>query len=373
MLGVFISSCSSRIGVSEATALHLTPLRTTQEVEDLLPYVSDLEIIQVGTDSTGCPGLSKILYSDPVIFLAGGVVFATTPDFQEIQKIGNVGRGPGEYLSIKDIAINADGDEIWCMDVLNSVFRYDLKTLAYLGKIDFDKAREEYARAMIPQANDIIALYTPNPVGFFPRRHETFNCLTYFNLSGNVIDQQLPWTQVNVMAGFSNPVSTNSSGEYILTPESSNTAYVFNDSGVDHQIVFDFGSKWIPAKFFAPKDGDPSAKLGDLFDRDCFKLISSVFYLGENLYFHAFGEDSSSWNFFLPKDGSQGIRWESIGNATIPINAIASDGEHLLFNYEDYGSTADEPDPLKKCVIQKYGLPQKSGATYLIKVKLHVN
>lgn len=373
MLGAIISSCSTRGGMNCAEVLHFSPLRATQEVEDLLPYVSDLEIIQVGTDSIGCPGLSKILYSNPIVFLAGGVVFVTTPAFYDIQKVGNVGRGPGEYLSIKDIAISAEGNEIWCMDVLNSVFRYDIKTLGYLGKIDFKKDKEEYARAMIPQDNDIVALYTPNPVGFFPQDHETFNCLTYFNLSGNAVDRQLPWTQVNVMAGFSNPVSTKNPGEYILTPESSNIAYVFNNSGLDHQIVFDFGSKWIPEKYFAPKGGDPSAKIGDLFEKNCFKLISSVYYLGENLYFHAFGKDSSSWNFFLPKDGSHGIRWRSIGAGTPPISAIASDGEYLIFNFEDYGSTEAEADPLKKCVIHKFGLPQKSGVTYLIKVKFHVN
>ena len=338
-----------------------------------MPYVSDIEVIQVGADSTGFPGLSKILYADPIVFLAGGVVFVTTPAFQDIYKVGDVGRGPGEYLSIKDIAISADCNEIWCMDVLNSVFRYDINTLAFLGKIEFKKDKEEYARAMIPQENEIVALYTPNPVGFFPHDHETFNCLTYFNLSGNVVDRQLPWTQVNVMAGFSNPVSTKISGEYILTPESSNIAYVFNNSGLDHQIFFDFGSKWIPEKYFTPKGGDPSAKIGDLFEKDCFKLISSVFYLGDNLYFHAFGKDSASWNFFLPKNGSRGIRWRSIGTGAPPISAIASDGEYLIFNYEDYGSIEAEHDPLKQCVIRKFGLPQKPGFTHLIKVKIHVD
>jgi hypothetical protein len=258
------------------------------------------------------------------------------------------------------------------MDVLNSVFRYELKTLAFLGKIDFKKDKEEYARAMIPLDNNIITLYTPNPVGFFPRKHETFNCLTFFNLSGNVLDRQLPWTQVNVMAGFSNPVSVNATGEYILTPESSNVSYVFDHNGIKHQIEFDFGSKWIPANFFNPKDGDPAPKVGVLFDKDCFKLISSVFYSEQNLYFHVFGKDSSFWNFFLPKDGSCGIRWKSIGSTAAPISAIAADGDYLIFNYEDYGFEEEEHDPLKKCVIQKYGLPQKTGASYLIKVKLHV-
>jgi len=372
-LGVFISSCTTRNGFGDADALRLAPLRETQEVEDLLPYISDLEVLRVGSDSDKIPGITKIIYSDPVVFLTGGVVYVTAPDFQQVKKVGNTGRGPGEYLTIKDIVVNADGNEIWCMDVLNSVLRYDLKTLSYLGKIDFKMDKREYARAMIPQENGIVALYTPNPPGDFPRKNETFNCLTFFRPSGNVVDRQLPWTQFNVMAGFSNPISVNVTGEYILTPESSNIAYVFNHSGLDHQIVFDFDSKWIPRNFFDPKDGDPAPKVGDLFDRDCFKLISSVFYSGENLYFLAYGKDSSRWNFFMPKDGSRGIRWKSIGVATPPISAIASDGEYLIFNFEDYGFLEEERDPLKKCVIQKLGLPKEPGFTYLIKVKFHVD
>lgn len=368
-LGLCVTSCAARSGGDDAGALHLTPLRSTQEVEVLSSHIADLEIVQVGPDSVAIPSISKILYSDPVIFLARGAVYATTPDFQEIRRVGRPGRGPGEYLSVKDIAVSADGQEIWCMDVTNSVLRYDLKTLSCLGKIEFKMDSREYVRAMIPQENGTIALYTPNPAGDFPKEGETFNCLTLYDLSGEAVDRQLPWTQFNVMAAFAIPVSANAAGEYILTPESSDIAYVFNQSGLDRRIVFDFGSKWIPRNFFDPKGGDPAPKVGDLFDRDCFKLISSVFYSGQDLYFLAFGKDSSRWNFYLPADGSRGIRWKSVGVATPPIQAIATDGEYLYFNYEDYGLTEEERDPLKRCVIQKFGLPQKKGASYLIKVK----
>ena len=370
LLGIFLISCSSRNGAGDGNALHITPLRATQEVEDLTPYIADLQIVQVGPDSVAIPGISKILFSDPVLFLARGAVYATTPDFRELRQVGRFGRGPGEYLSVKDVAVNADGDEIWCMDVTNAVFRYDLKTLSYLGRIDFKMDQKEYIRAMIPQENSTVTLYTPNPPGGFPQKDETFSCLTLCDLSGEVIDRQLPWTQFNVMAAFSIPVSANATGEYILTPESSSISYVFSPSGLDRQIAFDFGSKWIPRNFFIPNDPDHGQKLGDLFDRDCYKLISSVFYSGQDLYFMAFGKDSSRWNFYIPGDGSRGIRWRSIGGAAPPICAIASDGEYLLFDYEDYAyAEDDERDPLKKCVLQKFGRPQKTAASYLIKVR----
>ena len=159
-----MSSCSPPRG-DKMDSCHYVPLRTTEEVTDLTPFVSNLDLIKVGAGDDGLPGISKILFSEPLVLLSGGVVYSASSDFKDITKVGNVGRGPGEYLSIKDIAINSLGDEIWCMDVLNSVLRYDLMSLGYLGRIDFQKNAREYARAMIPQKNNSVALYTPNPDG----------------------------------------------------------------------------------------------------------------------------------------------------------------------------------------------------------------
>ena len=367
-----MSSCSPPRG-DKMDSCHYVPLRTTEEVTDLTPFVSNLDLIKVGAGDDGLPGISKILFSEPLVLLSGGVVYSASSDFKDITRVGNVGRGPGEYLSIKDIAINSLGDEIWCMDVLNSVLRYDLMSLGYLGRIDFQKNAREYARAMIPQKNNSVALYTPNPDGNIPQGNKTFYCISIFNSSGREVDQKLSWTQYNVMAGFSNPVSVVGQGKYVLSPESSNVAYVFDDEGVNQLIVFDFGSKWIPSNYLNPRNGDPIKKIGDIFEMDCFKLISSIYFPGDNLYFHAYGKDSSSWNFYLSKDGSHGIRWRSIGSSSPPISAIASEGEYLYFPYEDYGLVEKEEDPLKQYVIQTLGSPENKGSSYLIKIKLNVD
>lgn len=370
LLCLIALSCSSRPGVEDTVSWQVSPLRATEEVDDLAPYVSELEVFPVGSDGIARPGISKILFSDPIVFLSGGVAFSASPDWKTVKQIGNIGRGPAEYLSVKDIMINAAGDELWCMDVLNSILRYDLSTMSFMGKVECEK--KGYARAMIPLENNGVALYTPNPPGAFPEKHETFYCLSYYTASGKTVDQWLPWTQFNVMAGFSNPVSTAAPNTSILIPESSNIAYVFENNGLDHQIIFDFGNKWIPLNFINPKDGDHARKVGDLFDLDCFKLISSVFFPAGDLYFHAFGKESSSWNFFISKDGTNGIRWRSVGGMAPPISAIASRDEYLYFMYDDYGYAEEEQDPLKRLVIEKYGLPVEIGSTYLIKVRFDV-
>ena len=360
-----LAGCRSGPGADAAVG-RFSPLRATEAVEDLAPYIAELEVLPVGADSVAKPGIMKILFSDPIVFLQGGAVYSASPDWREVTRIGNAGRGPGEYLTLKDIVINAAGDEVWCMDVLNAVLRYDLRTGAYLGKIECEQSA--YARAMIPLDQNGLALYTPNP-----QETEGFFCLNYYDSSGRLTDSELPWTQFNVMAAFSVPVSVTGEDRYVLTPESSNISYVFRDGRVDRQLLFDFERKWIPSKFFDPKAGDPAERVGDLFDMDCYKLVSSVFFPEGEIYFNAFGKDSSSWNFILSEDGTHGIRWRSVGVMTPPIKAVACDGTYLFFVYDDYGYVDVEPDPLKKCVIDRLGLPDKKDQTYLIKVKFAID
>jgi len=369
-LSFFLLACSSHSNTESLNVTTYSPLRSTEEVADLSPFITDLDVIQVGVDSVARTGIRKILFSDPIVFLCGGVVYSATSDWRFINRIGNVGRGPGEYLSVKDIVINSSGDEIWCMDVLNDVLRYDLKTGTFLSKVQYDDSG--YARAMIPQCDNSVLLYTPNPLNDFPENRETFHCIRQYDAAGKETGKALPWTHFNVMANFSIPVSMARTGEYVITPESSNTAYVFNDNGPAYQIRFDFGKKWIPNNFFDPQNGDPAEKVGELFDMDCYKLISSVYLLEKDVYLHAYGKESSSWNFFFPKDGSRGIRWKSVGVMSPPISAIAAEGDSLYFLYDDYGYVEDEQDPLKKAVIEKFGFPETKGSTYLIKVKMDV-
>ena len=365
-------SCTAADSGGEgAEAYRIVPLRSTTPAEELEPYISDLEVIPVGSDGAARPGIAKILFSDPIVFLAGGAVFSASADWQEITKFGAAGRGPGEYLSVKDIAVNVAGDELWCLDVLNSVLRYDLKSRSYLGKIELGK--ETYARAMIPGDDNTVALYVPNPADDFPKRNETFYCLSYYDSLGRRTDRKLPWTRFNVMAGFSNPVSAAGPDKLILSPESSDVAYVLHGGEIESRIHFDFGNKWPAPRFFDPRGGDPAKKVGELFEMDCYKLISSVFLPGEMMYFHAYGKESSSWNFLLSKDRSRGIRWQSAGGLTPPISAVASEGGYLYFPYDDYGLVEEEQDPLKKYVVGHLGLPEKTGATFLIKVKFHVD
>ena len=338
----------------------------TNEVSNLSSYVSELEVIPLVKDTTAFRGVTKLLISDRYIVLSGGVVFSVSLDGEDLIKIGDVGRGPGEYLSVKDIAISPDGKELWFLELYNSVLRYNAVNGVFIGKVDIPK-NVGYVKGIIPVSATEFALYIPNPTSGY--------CLEFYGIDGRNIGHTMHYTQYNFDMGFSIPTTVSEGTTYVVSPESKMPTVVYHNGKPEKQFVFDFGSKNAPNKYYSLNQDNPWNGLSTLFELDYFKNVSSVFFINDEMYFRAFGKDSASWNYYINKDRTRGIRWQSIGIMAPPICSIASADGYIYFPYEDYGylSIDEEKDALKKLVIERYGLPNRPGATFIIKVKFDVS
>ena len=352
----------------------IDPLMATRIVTDLDPYISELELIPIGSDSVDISGIIKMLVShDKFYLLAGGVVFSMTQNGETSIRVGNLGRGPGEYLMVKDIAFNHEGTELWCLDVTQKILRYEIEKEAYIGSISLGKDIA-HAEAIIPLANNSFAIYVPNPLmKDISDENISFYCLRICDYNGKEKSRDLPWYDYNIDAAFSSPVSYSDNGICVLSPESSRPCWVFENGEEKERIMFDFGSKNVPFRYSFRAGGDPMLMLGDLFKEDYYKLVSSVLFVESSIYLRAYGRNSSLWNFYIPNEGIQGIRWQSFGVVTPPKSAIATDHGFLYYEFSDYGEIPlkEERDPLKKYVLKEYGEPP-SNKPCLIKVKLDV-
>lgn len=351
------------------------PLRATRTVTDLSDYVAELELIPMSSDSLTLSGVIKMLItSDKYYFLSGGVVFSMDKSIEHrIKRIGEIGRGPGEYILVKDIAIYNGGAELWCLDVDNSILRYKTKDGSFVGDISI-RSDIAHPKAIIPLTEDRFAIYVPNPlVKDMEQDDISFYCLRVFDIGGKERASGLLWKDYNIDAGFSSPVSYSNDSLSVLCSGSSHPCLVFNKGVETEHLFLDFEKKNVPFRYSFRAGSDPMLMLSDLFREDYYKLVSSVYFFGEDFYFCAYGEKSTLWNFILPKDGNSGIRWRSIGGLTPPISAIAIEDGSLFFAYEDYGeiSQEEERDPLKKCVMNKFGVPS-SNEPCIIKVKINV-
>ncbi len=366
LVGSILIACSGRqMSYEGIPLLECKPNSITVEVSELSSYISELEVFPLAKDTIAFKGVAKLLISDRHIVLSGGVVFSISTEGDNLMKIGNVGRGPGEYLSIKDIALSPDGKELWCLELYNSVLRYNSTDGIFLGKVDVPMAIG-YAKGVIPMSPTVFALYIPNPT--------SGHCLKFFDINGNETGHAMPYCKYNFDMGFSIPVTVTDGRVYAVSPESKTPTVVYCDGIPKRQHLFDFDKKNVPDAYYSLNQEDPWNVLGELFEQDYYKQVSSVFFPKGDFCFRAFGKESSSWNYYINKEFTKGIRWPSVGVFTPPICPIASDDGYVYFPYEDYGylSLEEEKDALKRLVIQQYGLPEHTGATYVIKAKFDV-
>lgn len=349
----------------------IRPLEVTKIVDDLSSYIDEICVVPAGNDSVCLSAISKLVFDDNRIFaLSAGLVFRMDDAGDRIIQVGRTGRGPGEYISAKDIAINNNGTELWCLDVSNKVLRFCLEDGSFISEISTSQEIGE-ARCVIPTSENTFLLYVPNPFSYDMTSESRFSCIQKFNIAGKSLGDDLPWQGFHIDSSFSNPVSC-FEGNYILMPESSEPGIIFSKDGENTRIWFDFGRQNIPDNYFFKNGADPWSKVSDAFEEDYYKLVSSVYFPKGDTYFRAFGRSSSAWNFYIPRNGASGIRWQSVGVLTPPIGCIGSSDGYLYFPYYDYGLNDNEIDPLKKCVINRFGLPEEKDKTYLIKVKFNV-
>lgn len=360
---------------ADSGLIAVTPLSASVVVDELDQYIDDIELIPISAQNEVFSSISKLIpYGVDYLVLSGGAVYSVSNDGNIVRRVGKTGRGPGEYLMIKDIAVNTSQNELWCLDVSNMLLVYDSETLDFVHSIK-PMNTPEYARAIIPGVNNDFFLYFPNPISSESGgQRMSFFRVKQYDARGHIMKNSHEWDGFIVDAAFASPVSS-SDGRYVLSPGTSMPGVVYHEGVEEYVLSFDFGRHTVPMDFFDGCNATPWERVSELFEKDYYKLVSSVFIYENDIYFRAFGKQSSLWNFVMSMDSENGIRWQSIGSKTVPISAIGVQDGYLLFPYDDYGYNPreDETDPLKSFVIRKFGLPEENCDinTYLIKVKFN--
>lgn len=369
-----IVGCKSKnpVDVDSILTEHYYPLKETTPVKDLNRYFDCIDLIPLENDTVCLSGIKKIISTtDKYFALSGGIVYSISKQGDSIAKVGRVGRGPGEYIYLSDFALSPDGQELWCLDVMNKTLIYNNSEGTFRKTINIESITGD-CHGIIPISDNEFALYVSNPVNYSDEDAD-FYCLHYFDSNGKERRVGLKWTDFNVSSSFSKPVSCMNGTCYVLSPESSQPSIVFESGQISKKLYFDFEHLSVPYRFAFNNSENPWECIGDLFDSKYYKLVSSVFISKGDVYFSAFGKDSSLWNFYIPQNHDHGIRWQSMGNYSLPCSAVGYDEGCLLFPFDAYGMTteSDETDPVKRLVIEKFGVPTVPKPC-LVKVKMNV-
>ena len=371
LLSLVLQSCHDKHSmVLPKESKTVCPLLLTEEVDDLADYIKHIELIPIQQNLfIGCSQM--LVGKDRLFILSGSAVFSISKEGNRVSNIGKIGRGPGEYLKIRHICFNSDESEIWCLDTyLNRVYRYCTSDGTFVGIID-PEILGESVDAIMPVLENRIGFYIPNPpnVGQYKQEHD---CLRIYDIKGNKFSSAIPWMGFSVVSGFTRPVSISFGNKVALSIGLAPCFFLFEEGRLSECVNLDFGEK--KPSMDLRYSNNPWDGVTELFQEDSYKLLSSVYYVKDALYFTVYGEKSSLWNFFINKDTSKGIRWQSGYVGGPPKGALASDAENLYFYLDDLQPRPSDlrPDPLVIQIQRSFREKIVPGMPYIVKVHYEV-
>lgn len=350
----------------------ISPLLISGEREELTDIIIQTELIPVRESRKYFTGCSQMLIGrNNIYILSGGAVFSFSSNGEGLMSIGKIGRGPGEYLRIRHICFSNDENEIWCLDTyLNRVYRYSTSDGSFIGMLD-PRILGQSVDAILPVFEDKIAFYIPNPPNVGHNK-QAFECLRIYDMNGAAVSDALPWRGFSIVSGFTRPVSV-SYGKIIALSIGLYPGYLMFEKGRLYKYVkLDFGDK--NPSLDLSDSSSPWSGIKELFEEDSYKLLSSVYYVGDAVYFTVYGKKSSLWNFLINRVATKGIRWQSGYVGGPPTGALAADDNYLYYYFDDLRPTSSHlrPDPLVVYLQQKFGGMIEPDVSYVVKVQYEI-
>ena len=173
VLCLFIGSCKDSLTVNEEVDTITASIEQEDEIS-LFDFVSQVRLIPLETtDSSLVAHITKIITSKDKIFIYDRIqnqIFIFNREGQFISKINRKGRGPEEYMSISDLAINPFNGCLEILDPWGKLLAFDLNG-KYLHSFRLPKDLHAYDE-FIPLSRDSIAFYSlsePSTLNIYSR------------------------------------------------------------------------------------------------------------------------------------------------------------------------------------------------------------
>ena len=125
ILGVYVAAAEPRL--PEEAPKTLYPLKQCVAVQDIAPYIDEVEIVTLEATPRSLIGeMNKMVLRPDGAFVllthTGIYVFDKTGKF--LFPVGRIGEGPGEYVRASDLCLSADGRSILVLTAYRQVLRY---------------------------------------------------------------------------------------------------------------------------------------------------------------------------------------------------------------------------------------------------------
>ena len=357
------------------------PLEQTTLVDDVAPFIDSVEIIQLeAKEGAFITLIDKILLTPDkqliILNSTGIMAFDANGSFR--QRIGKIGRAPGEYQKIYDMCLDETGKYLLAVDNNNQVLQYAVDDGRFIKKI-VPQLPSDYPPVMgiAPASLNGFFLFGCNPYDE-SNFEDDFYCLHQFDSTGGhtehfLLRKDYVLTPTLITQSYKNT--------YLIRPQTwDNIGYRIQNGQISPAMKIDFKDKTMPCNYvkIQPTIGFDLQKY--LF-APYFKLPIYFQETEEHLYFCAAAPKNADNVFFIQnRNKSTGIRWEVEGESNPNLLlGKASDENYFYYVFHDYNEYDEmnipaKMDPLKKYLIvhKQVKLLGEDSNPMIIKIKFNI-
>lgn len=354
---IFIWGCKSTPKTTTTSLYTITPLEQATMANEFSRYIDSLEVVRLEvTPESFITHIKKILLSKNkeiiVLNSTGILVFDHNGKF--IRKIGNRGRGPEEYMALRDICLSNDYQYLLALDYTNQIITYNLQDGKFIKRTipEMDNLDERYLDfvEICPSGNNGFFLFCCNPPNISDFRQD-FYCLIEFDKEGRFINKYLQ--RIDFI--FPTHIITQSyKNEYIIRPlQGDNICYKIVDNKPEPFVTIDFKDKYIPQYYVHPKPGE-GFPIQEYMHTNYYKLPIYIHNTSEYFYFGCCAPKAQETYFIFSLKEHKGLRWQSDPNEEDVFLFKAADSTFFYGVYNDYKDYSHQEQQMMKNTLKKY-------------------
>lgn len=362
---ILLSACHRNRPATGLTILH-PPLQTTEHLLHLSDIADSLSYIKLATDTSNLIGvIDKIIPLKDRILIVDKDITQTIYIFDKsgkfIRKINKKGRGPGEYLSLNDVAVDVSNKRLIVHDDMAqkiSIFTYEGEFIEKI-RLDFITTSIAYLGNnrlacycdYINNPNYSIRSKSPNLILFDLQTRKTQSKL-FFNSTIN---------RLGITGLINNLSSTYSNDTVHLIMPLNDTVYSICNNKVQPEYYVDLGVTPQMRELQRTASSSKSAQEASQEDsKPQYPVICNMLESDSVVYLFYRHNNKSYYGFYNPrrKTFKEGVRiWEKNTDnripvvndldKTIPFMPMATDGKNFYYVMEsfyfDYFRNSDNP------------------------------
>ena len=362
---ILLSACHRNRPATGLTVLH-PPLQTTEHLLHLSDIADSLSYIKLATDTSNLIGvIDKIIpLKDRILIVDKDItqtIYILDKSGKFIRKINKKGRGPGEYLSLNDVAVDVSNKRLIVHDDMAqkiSIFTYEGEFIEKI-RLDFITTSIAYLGNnrlacycdYINNPNYSIRSKSPNLILFDLQTRKTQSKL-FFNSTIN---------RLGITGLINNLSSTYSNDTVHLIMPLNDTVYSICNNKVQPEYYVDLGVTPQMRELQRTASSSKSAQEASQEDsKPQYPVICNMLESDSVVYLFYRHNNKSYYGFYNPrrKTFKEGVRiWEKNTDnripvvndldKTIPFMPMATDGKNFYYVMEsfyfDYFRNSDNP------------------------------